>query len=594
MLLRQKFQKSIQFKLTTLFLLILLPLVSVSLFGNQMSQSILKRQIGDRVHASILTSVGYLDLIVQNVGQMSFLISTDKNVNEVLSRITKEISSESLYELRKVQQQFSAIINVNPMVQEMSVLHGSTGNALSYETGIVHVDHVYEQPWYQEAVRANGAMIIYVPDPQVRRIQPYWKEDRIYFIRIMDPYNLESQEKDLVITAIAKSALMDIVEPLIPSNKTELSLSYKGKPVIVQSASEQSDESKLFSHSSGQMASGWELTIKQQEQEILKSNYQIRDFTYVIMLVSILLAFSISIFVYSGISKPLFRLSSQMKQVSIGNLNAFVQHQRQDELGYVMNTFNTMVSTQKQLIEDGYEKELHLAKSQFRLLQSQINPHFLYNTLDCIYTVSEEHDVHEVSEMVMNLANFFRVSLGKGRETFTVEETLEHLMYYIRIQQIRLLDRFTVNVTVQPEARKVPLLRLLLQPLIENAIVHGLEKVAGKGALTLTITLEEQRLHIVIQDTGIGLKEDALDALQEELAKIGEGQANMLVREEQSTSVQFFALKNVKSRLKLFYGEQADLGIESIAGEGTNVTVMLPVNSNSAEKAQIQIHESEA
>nr|WP_246320218.1 histidine kinase [Paenibacillus qinlingensis] len=253
-----------------------------------------------------------------------------------------------------------------------------------------------------------------------------------------------------------------------------------------------------------------------------------------------------------------------------------------------------MVSTQKQLIEDGYEKELHLAKSQFRLLQSQINPHFLYNTLDCIYTVSEEHDVHEVSEMVMNLANFFRVSLGKGRETFTVEETLEHLMYYIRIQQIRLLDRFTVNVTVQPEARKVPLLRLLLQPLIENAIVHGLEKVAGKGALTLTITLEEQRLHIVIQDTGIGLKEDALDALQEELAKIGEGQANMLVREEQSTSVQFFALKNVKSRLKLFYGEQADLGIESIAGEGTNVTVMLPVNSNSAEKAQIQIHESEA
>lgn len=594
MLLRQKFQKSIQFKLTTLFLLILLPLVSVSLFGNQMSQSILKKQIGDRVHASILTSVGYLDLIVQNVGQMSFLISTDKSVNEVLSKITKEISSESLYELRKVQQQFSAIINVNHMVQEMSVLHGSTGNALSYETGIVHFDHVYEQPWYQEAVRANGAMIVYVPDQQARSIQPYWKEDRIYFIRIMDPYNLESQEKDLVITAIAKSALMDIVEPLIPSNKTELSLSFKGKPVIVQSASELSDDSKLFSHSSGEMASGWELTIKQQEQEILKSNYQIRDFTYVIMLVSILLAFSISIFVYSGISKPLFRLSSQMKQVSIGNLNAFVQHQRQDELGYVMNTFNTMVSTQKQLIEDGYEKELHLAKSQFRLLQSQINPHFLYNTLDCIYTVSEEHDVHEVSEMVMNLANFFRVSLGKGRETFTVEETLEHLMYYIRIQQIRLMDRFTVSVHVQPEAKKVPLLRLLLQPLIENAIVHGLEKVAGKGSLTLTITLEEQCLHIVIQDTGIGLHEDALHALQEELAKIGESRASMLVREEQSTSVQFFALKNVKSRLKLFYGEQADLHIESIAGEGTKVTVVIPVGDRSAEKAQIQINESEA
>ncbi|NOU62592.1 HAMP domain-containing protein [Paenibacillus sp. LMG 31461] len=594
MLLRQKFEKSIQFKLTTLFLLILLPLVSVSLFGNQMSQTILKKQIGDRVHASILTSVGYLDLIVQNVGQMSFLISTDKNVNEVLSKITKEISSESLYELRKIQQQFSVIINVNHMVQEMSVIHGSTGNALSYETGIVHFNHVYEQPWYQEAVRANGAMIVYVPDQETRNIQPYWKEDRIYFIRIMDPYNLESLEKDLVITAIAKSALMDIVEPLIPSNKTELSLSFKGKPVIVQAASEQSDESKLFSHSSGEMASGWELTIKQQEQEILKSNYQIRNFTYVIMLVSILLALSISIFVYSGISKPLFLLSSQMKQVSIGNLNAFVQHQRQDELGYVMNTFNTMVTTQKQLIEDGYEKELHLAKSQFRLLQSQINPHFLYNTLDCIYTVSEEHDVHEVSEMVMNLANFFRVSLGKGRETFTVEETLEHLMYYIRIQQIRLMDRFTVNVTVQPEARKVPLLRLLLQPLIENAIVHGLEKVAGKGSLTLTITLEQQCLHIVIQDTGIGLKEDALHALQEELEKIGESQANMLVREEQSTSVQFFALKNVKSRLKLFYGEQADLRMESIAGEGTKVTVIMPVGDSSAERAQIQINESEA
>ncbi|NOU69420.1 HAMP domain-containing protein [Paenibacillus sp. LMG 31461] len=573
-----KFQQSIQLKITTIFLCILIPLVCVSLFSNQMSQRILKQQISDRVQASIHSSVGYLDLVVSNLGQMSYLVSTDKGIIEVISHFTQEISTENLYELHGVQQQLTTLLNVNRSVQEISMLSGRTGNMLSSEAGIVHFDNVYEQAWYKDAIRENGGMIVYVPSNQVVREQKYWKKDRIYFIRVMDPYNLNNSDKDLVITAINQASLFAIVKPLITSTSTEMGLYYKGSMVLFQYAEEPANETELLTMTSGTMAGGWELTIKLQEAEILAANYQIRNFTYVIMAMSIVLALGMSFFVYNAIAKPLFRLTAQMRQFSIGNLKAYVQHRRKDELGYVMDSFNTMVSKQKQLIEDGYEKELRLAKSQFRLLQSQINPHFLYNTLDCMYSISEEHEVHEVSEMVMNLAKFFRVSLGKGRDQFTMEETIEHLMYYIRVQQMRLVDRFTVTVEMEPEAKSIQLLRLLLQPLIENAIVHGLENIAHQGSLAIRISIvEPHMLQIVIADTGIGLQETILQELTKQLDRIEGDHVHLLINEDDSVTSQFFALKNVKSRMKLFYGAESQLMIASTWGEGATVTMLLPI-----------------
>src|SRR5690606_2058525 len=131
---------------------------------------------------------------------------------------------------------------------------------------------------------------------------------------------------------------------------------------------------------------------------------------------------------------------------------------------------------QRQLIEERFEKQLRLIKAEFRLLQSQINPHFLYNTLDSIYSAAEEHEIQEISDMVLHLSAFFRISLGKGQETFTLTETVDHLMHYIRVQQIRFMDDFAVQIHMAEDTKSFPLLKFLLQPVVENAIVHGLQK----------------------------------------------------------------------------------------------------------------------
>ena len=126
-----------------------------------------------------------------------------------------------------------------------------------------------------------------------------------------------------------------------------------------------------------------------------------------------------------------------MRQLRLGNLNTKLVNNRQDELGYLTDAFNQTAEQQRHLIHDIYEQQLRLTKTELKFLQSQINPHFLYNTLDSIYWAAKNYEAEEISEMVLNLSRFFRLSLSKGRETFTIEETFAHLNYYIRVQQLR-------------------------------------------------------------------------------------------------------------------------------------------------------------
>jgi two-component system sensor histidine kinase YesM len=295
--------------------------------------------------------------------------------------------------------------------------------------------------------------------------------------------------------------------------------------------------------------------------------------TYLIILISILLALCLAWLVYSEISKPLRKLFGAIKQFSGGHLLANIKHGRKDEFGLLMNAFNRMAESQRKLIEEDYEKELKLARSEFSLLQSQINPHFLYNTLDSIYSVADKHKIKEIGEMVLNLAQFFRFSLGKGKETFTLEETIQHLMYYIRVQQIR-TDQFTVEMDIAEDTKPIPVLKLLLQPIVENAIVHGICKSSYGGDLYIRSRLIDGLLRITIEDTGCGIVEDELTEIKQELQKIN---AHSYRYVQEKGFSKYFGLKNVTSRMKMFYGNQAEMTVDHNALGGTRVIVNLPI-----------------
>ncbi|MFK7697033.1 sensor histidine kinase [Paenibacillus sp. HJGM_3] len=568
---------SIQFKLTFTFLLILLPLVSVSVFANYYSQTIMNEQIGDRTKGALLTTLEYVNQLTQNMDQQTLLIGSNPNIVELWNNVDNPLNPDHLYELHTVQQQLSALTNVNGAVKEAFIIHGDSENGVSTLNGGVKWPGVKNELWFKRTLDASGGLVVHVPTSANAGESAYLNKDTIYYARLLDVFG-NNKEPNVLVLTVDKTALGKIIQHLQTSKNMNISLYYNDDFVLEtnRQGAKTDEGAELFSI---ETESGfWSIRQQQPQSELFQLSHKLQQFTYLIIVISVLLAVWIAWLVYSGISKPLHQLSAAFKQFSSGNLKARVSHRRRDEFGYVMNGFNRMSEAQRQMIEDDYEKELRLAKSEFSLLQSQINPHFLYNTLDSIYSVALKNQIHEISEMVINLARFFRVSLGKGKDSFTLEETIQHLMYYIRVQQFR-SDHFNVEIDVKEETKPIPLLKLILQPIVENAIVHGLEKSMQGGELRIRTSVDSHYLRIDVEDTGTGIPPDKLTDIQHQLGRIT---SKSYRSPQRDASTAYYGLKNVKSRLKMYYGEEAELTVTSVEGEGTQVTLHIPLREEEA------------
>ncbi|MFD2330467.1 sensor histidine kinase [Cohnella sp. GCM10020058] len=566
--------QGLQFKLSLTFILILIPLVVVSLFANNYSQRIMNEQIRERTKGALQTTLAYMDQMASNMDQQTLLISSNPSIVNIWRDKRDPFTPDNLYDVHTVQQQLNSLTNINGSIKEAYILHGESGNGVSTTLGGIRWPRVKEEAWFQQAVHGVGALLLYVPGSgSGEGTNRYLQDDSLYYIRLLDVLS-ESPEPNVLIFAVRKSALQDIIQHLQTSADMNITLFYGDKPILeTNPEAERARGQDLFTiRESG---GAWSIQLEQPKAEIFKLSHRLQLFTYLTILLSILLAMWIAWLVYIQILRPLYQLSGAFKLVKNGNLTHQIKHDRRDELGHVMDGFNQMAAAQRIMIEENYEKELRIAKSEFNLLQSQINPHFLYNTLDSIYSVAVKHGMREISDMVLNLAKFFRVSLGKGRQDFTLAETAEHLMYYIRVQQMR-TAHFTADIELAEDTKDIPMLKLLLQPIVENAIIHGIEKDAMDGELRIRSGLDRRGLIVEVADTGAGMPPSRLEEIRRELGAI----TSKLYRLPQdSPSSRFFGLKNVKSRLKLYYGEAADLLVESEEYVGTKVTLIIPIRT---------------
>ncbi|KRE72948.1 sensor histidine kinase [Paenibacillus sp. Soil750] len=569
---------SLQLKLTLTFLLILIPLVSVSIFANNYSQGIMNVQISDRTKGALLTSLAYMEQIANTMDQQTLLISSNPSIVNIFRDIEDPLNPTHLYDIHTVMQQLTSLANINGAIQEAYIVHGASGNGVSTALGAFRWPQVKEEGWFQQVVRGIGSLIIYIPTADSSEGQNlYLKASNIYYIRLLDVLR-DSPEPNVLIFAVNKSSLQSIIQHLQTTERMNISLFYNNRLILeTNPAAKQAYASDMFAMK--ETSGAWSIQLEQPKDEIFKQSHRLQLFTYLIILLSILLAVWTAWLIYIQILKPLRQLSSAFKFVGKGDLNYQIRHDRRDEFGLVMNGFNQMAESQRVMIEEDYEKELRLAKSEFSLLQSQINPHFLYNTLDSIYSVAVKFNMKEISEMVLNLAKFFRVSLGKGRSHFTLEETMQHLLYYIRVQQMR-TAHFSVEIDLEKGSEAIPVLKLLLQPIVENAIIHGLEKCPFEGELRIRSRVHQHLLFIEVEDTGMGMPDALLKQIQLELSIL----TSKLYRvPQESPSSQFFGMKNVKSRMKLYYGEEADVLIESEEGLGTKVILIIPIRVGEEE-----------
>ena len=296
---------------------------------------------------------------------------------------------------------------------------------------------------------------------------------------------------------------------------------------------------------------------------------QILDVAYmpIMLLIGMLTGLLPLLMIISNVfTKPLRQVSHAIQKFSEGDFEQQLVVTTEDEVGEVAQCFNKMVVDIRKLIEENYAITLSEKESELAALQAQINPHFLYNTLDSLYWQAIESGNDEVAENILALSQLFRLVLSQGKNVVSVGQEAELIERYLQLQKMRFQKRLHYEVSVSKEIKKMPMPKLMLQPFVENAIVHGFENVSTPCKLTVSGWREGEWIHFEIKDTGIGMRQDQIDVLWEEepvnYAKQRIGR---------------YAIKNIRERLRLKYHDRYHLDIQSSVGKGTTVVLEIPV-----------------
>jgi two-component system sensor histidine kinase YesM len=297
--------------------------------------------------------------------------------------------------------------------------------------------------------------------------------------------------------------------------------------------------------------------------EIVYNMNDIGGYVVGILLFGILFSIFISLFISSKISQPIKRLEKYMKMVEKGKFDINIEVQGEAEVAHLSKSFNLMVARIRQLMDQIMREQEAKRISELDALQSQINPHFLYNTLDSIVWMAEKGKMQEVITMVTALARLFRISISKGKNIITVEEEIEHARNYLIIQKIRYKNKFTFEIEADDEVLKCKTVKLILQPIIENSIYHGIEYMVDEGLIRIKAAKKDGMLMFEVSDNGLGIMPDVLK--------------NILSFKSNSTKGSGVGVKNVHERIRLFYGAEYGIQIESEPEEGTVVKIWQPI-----------------
>jgi len=296
-----------------------------------------------------------------------------------------------------------------------------------------------------------------------------------------------------------------------------------------------------------------------------KESIRLGTYILVVCAACILIAVVLSFFISKSISMPLRALIRSMNSTKSGNLSVPIDDASRDEIAEVTSNYNAMLEDLKMLLEDVKNKERQKRKAELKALQAQINPHFLSNTLNTAKWLAGVQNAHNVEELLTSLIELLHASMGKGDEMITVEEELKYLKNYILIQEFKYYDKFKVHFDIQPETYKYKILKFLLQPLLENSIIHGIEPLKGTGVIVVKINAEGDDLKIRITDNGVGISEDIIK--------------DILTKDNRpnKSKLSGIGLPNVEERIKLAFGEKYGIRVESVPNLFTTFELTLPI-----------------
>ncbi len=299
-------------------------------------------------------------------------------------------------------------------------------------------------------------------------------------------------------------------------------------------------------------------------EEEIRSYMQ--SFQPFILAAAVILAILFILILYSlinkDIDKPVKILIKHMKKLEAGRFSDKIEEERTDEFGSVFNAYNNMTVEVEKLIQELYQEKLVKREMELKILQEKINPHFLYNTLDTINWIAKENDVEDISKMVIALSTMYRKTFNRGRDLISIEDVMTSISCYLDIQKIRYGDTFDYEIECTEDTKDLEILNLIIQTLVENAIVHGMDGKKKDGKIVIRAVKDEERLIVEVGDNGKGIEEGKLKLINASINSKG--------LESES------GLRNVQKRIKLYYGNDSGIIVESEKGVGTTVRVDIP------------------
>ncbi|ULT54892.1 sensor histidine kinase [Neobacillus drentensis] len=308
-------------------------------------------------------------------------------------------------------------------------------------------------------------------------------------------------------------------------------------------------------------ATNWTLIQSIPEHSFTSVKTTINTILFIVILLCIFFGILFSFVQHKYMVKPLRNLQKEMEKLKTGNFDISLNIDSKDEMGEVSNGFVRMAKQLNNTINDVYLTKIKQREAELKALESQINPHFLYNTLDSIHWLAIKHKNYDVSEQIEALADIFKHVLNKGEPFVTLRQEVDFLENYMFIQKQKYGKRLQLHIDIPPEILDYKMPKLVLQPLVENAIIHGLEQVIEGGLIEININRVDKGLKFIVSDNGVGVDEDEIKQMMSNIKE----------------AKHVFALKNIDDRIKINYGQEYGLSFTSKSGVGTRVEVLIPL-----------------
>ena len=310
---------------------------------------------------------------------------------------------------------------------------------------------------------------------------------------------------------------------------------------------------------------GWKVVGVVSTQEFMSGVYRIVFFYMLILVITLIIVTIISLKFSNTITRPVVKLSKLMKQTELGDFSVRFEDEGDDEIQSLGLTFNHMLQQIQGLMNRIYEEEEEKRQAQLKILQEQFKPHFLYNTLDTINWMARENGAIEVVKLVDSLTNMFRISLSNGNDYVQVSDEIKYISSYLYIQKTRYGTRLDYSIDLDEACSKVMIPKLILQPLVENAIYHGVKLKRTVGHLMVKVqALDDNDICLIVEDDGAGMSEEQLNKLRKMMLSTGK-------KDEES-----FGMYYVRERLRLRYGDRYRIDIYSKEEQGTIITIIVP------------------